>query len=112
MEKQILRTYVIVLLIGMVVGYGLVVGNYTMTGRYNLVPDWRNIKQCSDGIDNDGDSWIDWPFDPGCEGKVDNTEYDYLAPECSDGQDNDNDNRVDYPADLQCKSPTDNIERR
>lgn len=31
-------------------------------------------KQCSDGLDNDGDSLIDWPADPGCSEPTDNSE--------------------------------------
>jgi hypothetical protein len=26
--------------------------------------------QCSDGADNDGDSWVDFPSDPGCSGRL------------------------------------------
>lgn len=31
--------------------------------------------QCSDGIDNDGDSLIDYPEDPGCDGPTDDDEF-------------------------------------
>jgi hypothetical protein len=27
--------------------------------------------ECSDGLDNDGDLFIDWPFDPQCESAYD-----------------------------------------
>ena len=31
--------------------------------------------QCGDGVDNDGDGKIDYPIDPGCQNKKDNSEY-------------------------------------
>ena len=36
--------------------------------------------QCADGIDNDGDSLIDFPADPGCTDSSDNDEIDLLPP--------------------------------
>ncbi len=105
-----LRMYVVLLLIGVFVGY--VIGSGNITGKYVFTSDWTKIKQCNNGVDDDGDGWIDWPNDIGCESKVDNTEYsqDNIVYQCSDRIDNDNDGRVDYPADLQCKSPTDTSE--
>ncbi|MCH7568899.1 MAG: hypothetical protein IIA87_05775, partial [Nanoarchaeota archaeon] len=53
-------------------------------------------KACNDGIDNDGDGWIDYLEDPGCVNAEDddesnpNTEF-----ECSDGIDNDGDGLTD-----------------
>jgi uncharacterized repeat protein (TIGR01451 family) len=32
--------------------------------------------ECSDGVDNDGDTFTDWPDDPGCSGPDDTTEAD------------------------------------
>lgn len=45
-------------------------------------PDLTNTpipaqSQCNDGIDNDGDGFIDFPADPGCTNKGDNSETDY-----------------------------------
>jgi hypothetical protein len=52
------------------------------------------IARCSDGVDNDGDGWID-AEDPGCyDGSVYHPEYDNESNtgyECSDGIDNDSD---------------------
>lgn len=62
---------------------------------------------CSDGVDNDGDALVDYPFDPGC---VDPTDIDESEPTtfaCSDGADNDQDGRVDYPQDPGCANPED-----
>jgi hypothetical protein len=65
-------------------------------------------KACRDEIDNDGDGYTDWPNDPGCDSKNDNSE---LNPdiECDDGIDNDGDNAIDYN-DSGCNGPTDNDE--
>jgi hypothetical protein len=69
----------------------------------------KGRKACNDNVDNDGDNYIDWPDDPGCANKQDNSE---LNPniECDDGSDNDGDNTIDYPDDVGCNSPTDNDE--
>jgi hypothetical protein len=60
--------------------------------------------QCSDGINNnDGDSKIDFPFDPGCSSISDDDETDpTTAPVCSDGTDNDGDNLTDFAQDWGC----------
>jgi hypothetical protein len=39
-----------------------------------------SIAQCADGIDNDGDSLIDYPADPGCTSAVDDDETDPVVP--------------------------------
>ncbi|MDQ5949933.1 MAG: hypothetical protein QG563_440 [Patescibacteria group bacterium] len=63
------------------------------------------VTQCNDGINNnDGDIFIDYPDDIGCENLSDNDERDYA---CSDGKDNDNDGLIDYGFDLGCYGPTD-----
>jgi len=48
--------------------------------------------QCSDGIDNDGDGFIDYPNDPGCASPTSPTE----SPACQDGIDNDGDGGIDF----------------
>jgi hypothetical protein len=62
--------------------------------------------QCTDGIDNNGDGGIDYPFDPGCSAPSDNSEVavcpGLACPVCADGIDNDDDGLVDYPTDRQC----------
>ncbi len=53
---------------------------------------------CEDGLDNDGDGWID-AKDPDClEGS---REIGFGQSECNDGEDNDSDNSIDA-ADLSC----------
>jgi hypothetical protein len=64
-------------------------------------------KQCDDGDDNDDDGKVDYPADPNCVSKDDDSE----APrQCGDGKDNDADTRVDYPTDRGCSSTEDNSE--
>ena len=63
--------------------------------------------ECSDGIDNDGDRYID-AGDPGCESSADDSEDTYV-PQCSDGIDNDLDGKKDG-LDPECTSGIDNDE--
>jgi hypothetical protein len=49
---------------------------------------------CNDGIDSDGDGYVD-SQDTGCDGPEDDSEQDASAP-CDDGVDNDGDGFVDY----------------
>lgn len=61
--------------------------------------------KCSDGLDNDGDSKIDFPFEPGCSDPADDNETDPATlPACSDATDNDSDGTNNYPADFGCQS--------
>lgn len=71
-------------------------------------PSTRAVAACKDGTDNDGDGYTDWPADPGCSSKNDNSELN-LAIECDDGTDNDGDSAIDMN-DNGCSSPTDNDE--
>jgi len=61
--------------------------------------------ECSDGLDNDGDGFIDVGSDPGCDTASSNLE----DPQCDDGLDNDGDNLVDT-VDPQCAVPSWNAE--
>ena len=47
--------------------------------------------ECSDGLDNDGDGFIDFPKDPGCRSASSSRE----DPACDDGLDNDGDGAID-----------------
>lgn len=71
----------------------------------NVVVD---IFDCGDGIDNDSDTLIDFPDDPGCESPNDSSELDIYA--CQDGIDNDSDSLIDFPDDPGCGSITDDDE--
>lgn len=75
------------------------------------------VTACSDGIDNDGDTFIDYPNDPHCWGPDDHYEENFnLLPgpranfQCDDGIDNDGDGLVDFPDDPNCFYYTDDIE--
>ncbi|MBI2452308.1 hypothetical protein HYV50_04510 [Candidatus Pacearchaeota archaeon] len=76
------------------------------------------VAQCDDGIDNDNDGFIDYPADPGCTNRLDDSEFpvntppepEPTTPQCNDGIDNDNDGFIDYPADSQCTSRLDDGE--
>lgn len=80
--------------------------------------------RCSDGIDNDGDGYVDMA-DPGCSSSSDDDESPWNppnsctsncgpggspAPQCNDKIDNDGDGKIDYPADPGCSAPGDNDE--
>jgi len=64
---------------------------------------------CSDGIDNDGDGFVDHPDDPGCTGPEDASELG--TTQCDDGIDNDGDGAIDLD-DPNCSGPSDNQERK
>jgi hypothetical protein len=63
--------------------------------------------ECNDGVDNDGDTLIDYPNDPGCYGRRDRDEYNQT--ECNDGITNDTDGLIDLE-DPGCESLADNSE--
>ena len=62
--------------------------------------------ECNDGIDNDGDTFADYPADPGCSSASDDDERNYEIA-CDDGVDNDGDGLNNYPEDPECDSPAD-----
>jgi hypothetical protein len=67
----------------------------SVTGTITLSP----VAECNDGVDNDGDTLVDYPDDPGCGDAVSDNE----DPACQDGIDNDGDTLVDYPDDPGCE---------
>ena len=72
--------------------------------------------RCNDGFSNDdGDTLIDFPNDPGCESAQDNDESDscpgMTCPECANGEDDDLDGATDFSGgDPGCTSAADNNE--
>ncbi len=55
------------------------------------------VRECADGLDNDGDGRADFPADPGCESELDPREQPLATPRaCSNGVDDDGDGRMDY----------------
>ncbi len=71
-------------------------------------------RECDDGRDNDGDGYRDYPSDPGCSSRNDDSEDsdddDAGFAQCNDGHDNDNDGYIDYPTDPDCTSRNDGSE--
>ncbi len=67
--------------------YGWIVFNSTThdlgVGSFKVTTDWRpasaRVFQCSDGIDNDGDTLVDYPADPGCSSGIDDDETDPIV---------------------------------
>ena len=57
---------------------------------------------CSNGQDDDGDTWIDYTQDPGCAGPDATDE----SPQCQDGLDNDNDGRIDFDGGVSAGVPS------
>ncbi len=82
-----------------------IIGSSVIAGPFSSAPH-----QCRDGIDNDNDTKIDYPNDPGCKRKRDNSELNSNV-QCDDGIDNDGDTTKDYPSDTGCASLTDKSER-
>lgn len=69
------------------------------------------LAECADGIDNDGDTLVDFPADPDCSSSLDDNETTVVVTyECNDGIDNDGDGKTDYPEDPGCSALTDNSE--
>ena len=64
---------------------------------------------CDDGLDNDGDGFIDYPQDTGCVSLIDGSESEFESL-CIDGLDNDGDGLIDYPADPGCADGDDSTE--
>jgi hypothetical protein len=68
-----------------------------------------NTYACNDGVDNDGDGYVDMN-DPGCSSPTDNSEVNTTQTyACNDGRDNDGDGYIDM-YDPGCSSPTDDNE--
>ncbi len=79
------------------------------TGRGNCPAGCRTVTQCSDSVDNDGDTLIDFPRDTGCKDIYDNDEHNRTF-QCDDGVDNDRDGLIDYPRDKGCYFTLDKFE--
>lgn len=81
------------------------------TDTSNLVNNTIQISEtfeCEDGLDNDGDTFTDFPLDPGCTSGLEDDELG--TTECDDGTDNDGDTFTDYPDDSGCDDASDDNE--
>ncbi len=72
--------------------------------------DEDDIPECQDTQDNDGDNLFDFPEDPECDSREDDSEGPFNFAQCSDTLDNDGDNLFDFPEDPGCSSRLDNTE--
>ena len=83
----------------------------TVGSNYLVGVDASELPSCADAVDNDNDTLIDYPFDPGCDAPSDATEDDPpVPPACSDGADNDADTVTDFPLEPGCESAADDDE--
>jgi beta-glucosidase len=74
------------------------VGDSSRDLRLSGVSELSAAFACDDGVDNDGDGFIDYPDDPGCpfsDATIEN-------PQCDDGVDNDGNGFTDF-ADSKCQ---------
>ncbi|HZI11033.1 MAG TPA: hypothetical protein VE153_11640 [Myxococcus sp.] len=63
------------------------------------------LEACRDGLDGDGDGYVDYPNDPGCDSPNDTDETDpEVSTVCHNGLDDDGDGHADYPQDPGCAS--------
>ncbi|MEO8700209.1 MAG: hypothetical protein ABI867_09200 [Kofleriaceae bacterium] len=67
------------------------------------------FSECADGVDNNGNGFIDFPFDPGCTSPTDAIEEVVVCPgptcpACSNAADDDADGLTDFPSDFGCTS--------
>ena len=69
-----------------------------------------SLYDCDDGVDNDGDGFIDYPDDSGCTSPTDDSESPFDYTQCNNGIDDDGDGFIDYPDDPSCDSLTDTTE--
>ena len=95
--------------------------NYNFLGdptlEFKNVADQENsmFNECNDGIDNDGDGFIDFYEELTCSHPFDlnetlNETLEESFVECNDGIDNDGDGDIDYPGDSGCISISGNNE--
>lgn len=80
---------------------------YIFNGSVWLVIQTGDLFECSDGVDNDSDTDIDFPNDTSCA----TASQDIEVVECSDGVDNDSNTFTDFPDDsFGCDSASDTDE--
>jgi len=66
--------------------------NFGLPSETTVGPPPTDCPPCDDGLDNDGDGWVDVLTDPGCHDET----WPFEDPECDDGIDNDGDGAVDW----------------
>lgn len=109
-------------LVGILFGHASFVGQPASTslfGNGGLIVDLHTYRdailgvtdrpECSDGLDEDGDGFVDFPADPGCTDALDASERG-ATYQCDNGIDDDGDLAIDFPNDAGCLYPTNPIE--
>jgi len=86
---------------------GLIVDLYAYRNDILAVVDRPD---CNDGLDEDGDGFVDYPADLGCASSLDSSERSSSLV-CDNGLDDDGDGVIDYPKDPGCYAGTDLSER-
>ena len=91
--------------------YVMVDGASGRGGTFQLTVEVIPIEACQNERDDDDDGLIDFPYDPGCEGFLDESEEDpAVTPLCADSIDNDEDGLTDFPLDIGCRAAIDDDE--
>ena len=91
--------------------YLLIDGASGQGGSFELLVEKTAIEACQNRIDDDGDGYTDFPFDPGCESPNDQDEMSPASlPQCANGIDDDLDMLTDYPNDIGCRAAFDEDE--
>jgi hypothetical protein len=99
-----IKVFIIIFLIGLSV-IGITSLAMAVTSNFSITVN--PLIQCNDGLDNDGDSFIDYPDDPECASATDNIEE---FQQCEDNYDNDSDGLIDFPLDPGCTDSLDTDE--
>ncbi|MSP73509.1 MAG: hypothetical protein EXR76_15330 [Myxococcales bacterium] len=80
-------------------------------GRVQVTVTERELAQCLNGIDDDGNGRVDFPSDAGCLEATDREETPPdVVPVCANDEDDDGDGSVDYPLDFGCIAASGNSE--
>ena len=91
--------------------YLLIDGASGQGGSFELLVEEVSIEACQNGVDDDDDGAIDFPFDPGCESPNDQDESSPTSlPQCANEIDDDLDMLIDYPNDIGCRAAFDDDE--
>ena len=91
--------------------YLMIDGASGQGGTFELLVEKTAIEACQNGLDDDQDGYIDFPYDPGCESPNDQDESSPTPlPQCTNGIDDDLDMLIDYPDDIGCRAAFDDNE--
>ena len=75
MDKRAKVALLTALLLVGILAVGLVMAKHSGKASSTAL---KIVRQCNDGKDNDGDGLIDYPADPGCSSRRDNSELNSI----------------------------------